>query len=106
MFSKPIPCMRSVRNTAAALGLMIASGLTLVPMAAQAATSVSISGEISRITLTTPGDYWSVVEFNRVGDRQDAPSPCLHPEGLVVGRPVHQVAVTGLLEQVGRDLGF
>ena len=59
MFSKPIQCARIVRKTAAALSLMIASGLSLAPMAAQAATSVAISGEISRITLTTPGDYWS-----------------------------------------------
>jgi hypothetical protein len=48
-----------VRNTAAALGLLMATGFALTPMAAQAATSVTISGEISRITLTTPGDYWS-----------------------------------------------
>ena len=59
MFAQFIPCARSVRNTAAALGLLMATGFALTPMAAQAATSVTISGEISRITLTTPGDYWS-----------------------------------------------
>jgi hypothetical protein len=59
MFAQFIPCARSVRNTAAALGLLMATGFALTPVAAQAATSVTISGEISRITLTTPGDYWS-----------------------------------------------
>ncbi|MEN9784528.1 MAG: hypothetical protein RJA24_1871 [Pseudomonadota bacterium] len=59
MFAQSIQCARRVRSTAAALGLLMATGFALSPMAAQAATSVTISGEISRITLTTPGDYWS-----------------------------------------------
>ncbi len=59
MFSKSTSYLRIVRKTAAALSLLMATGFALTPMAAQAATSVTISGEISRITLTTPGDYWS-----------------------------------------------
>ena len=93
MFSKPIPCMRSVRNTAAALGLMIASGLSLAPMAAQAATSVSISGEISRITLTTPGDYWSAGTLVISGQYVTI------PRNLLIDLPANRLTLWQLFDQ-------
>ena len=93
MFSKPIPCMRSVRKTAAALGLMIASGLSLAPMAAQAATSVSISGEISRITLTTPGDYWSAGTLVISGQYVTI------PRNLLIDLPANRLTLWQLFDQ-------
>src|SRR5258706_85905 len=43
-----------------------------------------------------------VVDFHRVGYREDRPRARSHPYRLVVARPVHQVRVAGFLEQVGR----
>jgi|GEM_PF-2696973 len=48
-----------LRRAAASLVLILTSGFTLSPVAAQAATSVQISGEISRITLNEPNNYWT-----------------------------------------------
>lgn len=48
-----------LRRAAASLVLIFTSGFALSPVAAQAATSVQISGEISRITLNEPNNYWT-----------------------------------------------
>ena len=42
---------------AAVLSCLLAGGTALASLQAVAATSVQIDGEISRITLATPGDY-------------------------------------------------
>ncbi len=44
-----------------------------------------------------------VVEFERIGYRQDRPGAGAHPHRLVVHRPIHHIAVAGLLQQVERD---
>ena len=93
MFSKPVPFMRFVRSTAAALSLMIASGLTLAPMGAQAATAVAISGEISRITLTTPGDYWSAGTLVISGQYVTI------PRNLLIDLPANRLTLWQLFDQ-------
>ena len=47
-----------------------------------------------------------VVEFDRVGHRQDRPGARPHPDRLVVEGPVHDIAVAGLLQQVEGDAGL
>src|SRR5262245_10795751 len=47
-----------------------------------------------------------VVQFHRIGDRQQRSGARLHPDRLVVERPIEQMGVAGLFEQVCRDVGF
>lgn len=93
MLSKTNQCARIVRNTAAALGVMVASGLALAPTAAQAATSVSISGEISSITLTTPGDYWSAGTLVISGQYVTI------PRNLLIDLPANRLTLWQLFDQ-------
>ena len=51
-------------------------------------------------------DGGGIVELGRVGHRQERPRARAQPERLVVGRPVHHVAVAGLLQQVGGDVAL
>ena len=44
-----------------------------------------------------------IVDLDRIGHRQDAARARLHPERLIVGRPVHQERIAVLLQQVGSD---
>ena len=43
-----------------------------------------------------------VVDLDRIRHRHDAALARLHPERLIVGRPVHQEGVAVLLQQIGR----
>ncbi len=47
-------------------------------------------------------DHRDVVHLVRVGEAEDAALAGADPDGLVVHRPVENVAVAGLLQQVGR----
>src|SRR5258708_24799636 len=51
-------------------------------------------------------DRGRIVELGRIGHREDRTGARLEPERLVVGRPIHHVAVAGLLQQVGRGVAF
>ena len=93
MISKAIVCMRRARNSAAALGLLMATGFALTPVAAQAATSVTISGEISRITLTTPGDYWSAGTLVISGQYVTI------PRNLLIDLPANRLTLWQLFDQ-------
>jgi hypothetical protein len=93
MFSLSTFCKRKVRNTAAVLGLLMTTGFALTPMAAQAATSVTISGEISRITLTTPGDYWSAGTLVISGQYVTI------PRNLLIDLPANRLTLWQLFDQ-------
>ena len=93
MISKAIVCLRRARNSAAALGLLMATGFALTPVAAQAATSVQISGEISRITLTTPGDYWSAGTLVISGQYVTI------PRNLLIDLPANRLTLWQLFDQ-------
>ena len=47
-----------------------------------------------------------IVDFDMVRDRQNWARPGRHPERLIVRRPIHDVAVSVFLQQVGRVVAF
>ena len=93
MTSKSTRHASVARRAAAALSLMFATGFALAPMTAQAATSVTISGEISRITLTTPGDYWSAGTMVISGQYVTI------PRNLLIDLPANRLTLWQLFDQ-------
>src|SRR5580704_6325768 len=47
-----------------------------------------------------------VVELHRIGHRQQRSGAGLHPDRLVVKRPVEEMRIAGLLEEIGRGIRF
>lgn len=83
----------TARHAAAALSLTFAVGMALTPITAKAATSVQIGGEISRITLTTPGDYWSAGTMVISGQYVTI------PRNLLIDLPANRLTLWQLFEQ-------
>src|SRR5262245_7858022 len=54
--------------------------------------------------MVAPDQRAGIVELERIRHREQRSGPRLHPDRLVVDRPVEQVRVARLLEQVGRDI--
>ena len=51
-------------------------------------------------------DHRRIVDLDRVGHREDRPRARSHPDRLVVTRPIHEVGVAGLLQEVGCHRGL
>ena len=49
------------------------------------------------------GDHRNIIDLMRVGHRQQSATPGSEPHRLVVHRPIENVCVAGLLQQVGRQ---
>src|SRR6516165_2728647 len=47
-----------------------------------------------------------VVQFHRIGYRQEWTCPCAHPNRLIVYRPTQVVLVAGLLDEIGSHARF
>ena len=62
-------------------------------------------GEIPRPVLARH-DRRDVVHLLRIRDRQDAALPCAHPDRLIIHAPVQRIAISRLMQQVGRDPAF
>ena len=93
MFSNPIRTGCEMRRSLVALVLMLGISSVLCPSAAKAATSVQINGEISSITLTSPGDYWSAGTLVISGQYVTI------PRNLLIDLPANRLTLWQLFDQ-------
>ena len=85
--------LRNGTLASALLTAFVAVSAAFNPLQALAATSVQIDGEISRIALTTPGDYWSGGTIVIAGQYVTV------PRNLLIDLPANRLTLWQLIDQ-------